>query len=68
MSLKSFHIFFLLIAVCFDLGMLCYAFFGEPNSVTEELKSYGVGLGIISVCLISYGIWFVTKKAPRIIV
>jgi hypothetical protein len=67
MSLKSFHVFFLIIAILFDLGMLAYAFFGN-NSVTRELKSYGVGLGIIAGLLIFYAIWFAWKKAPKIII
>ena len=66
MSLKSFHIFFLVIAILFDLGMLAYALLGD-NSVTQELRSYGVGLGIIAVVLIIYTVWFVRKKAPKII-
>ena len=67
MSLKSFHIFFLVIAILFDLGMLAYAWFGD-NSVTRELQSYGVGLGIIAGVLIIYTIWFIRKKAPKIII
>ncbi len=67
MSLKSFHIFFLVIAILFDLGMLAYAFYGD-NSVTRELQSYGVGLGIIAAVLIIYTIWFIRKKAPTIII
>ena len=67
MSLKSFHVFFLVIAILFDLGMLAYAWFGD-NSVTRELQSYGVGLGIIAVALIIYTVWFVRKKAPKIII
>ena len=67
MSLKSFHVFFLIIAILFDLGMLAYAYFGD-NSVTRELQSYGVGLGIIAVALIIYTVWFVRKKAPKIII
>ena len=67
MSLKAFHIFFLVIAILFDLGMLAYAYFGD-NSVTRELRSYGVGLGIIAAVLIVYTIWFIRKKAPKIII
>jgi high-affinity Fe2+/Pb2+ permease len=67
MSLKSFHVFFLVIAILFDLGMLAYAYFGD-STVTRELQSYGVGLGIIALVLITYTIWFVRKKAPTIIV
>ena len=67
MSLKSFHVFFLVIAILFDLGMLAYAYLAD-NSVTRELQSYGVGLGIIALVLIVYTVWFVRKKAPKIIV
>ena len=47
--------------------MLVYAYFGD-NSVTRELRSYGVGLGIIAGVLIIYTIWFIRKKAPKIII
>lgn len=67
MSLKSFHIFFLIIAILFDLGMLAYACFGD-NSVARELQSYGVGLGVIAAVLIVYTVWFIRKKAPKIII
>ncbi len=67
MSLKSFHVFFLILAILMDLGMLAYAIWGE-NSVARELQSYGIGLGIIAVILIAYTVWFVRKKAPKIIV
>jgi hypothetical protein len=67
MSLKTFHIFFLILAILFDLGMMAYAWFGD-NSVTRELRSYGVGLGIIAAALIIYTVWFIRKKAPNIIV
>jgi high-affinity Fe2+/Pb2+ permease len=67
MSLKSFHVFFLVLAILMDLGMLAYAIWGQ-NSVARELQSYGIGLGIIAVILIAYTIWFVRKKAPKIII
>ena len=67
MSLKSFHVFFLILATLMDLGMLAYAIWGE-NSVARELQSYGVGIGLIALVLIIYTIWFVYKKAPKIIV
>ena len=67
MSLKSFHVFFLIIAILFDLGMLAYAYLGD-NSVTRELQSYGVGLGIIAGVLIIYTVWFILRKAPKIII
>ena len=67
MSLKSFHVFFLIVAILMDLGVLAYAVWGE-NSVARELQSYGVGLGGIALVLIVYTVWFVRKKAPKIIV
>jgi uncharacterized membrane protein len=67
MSLKSFHVFFLVVATLMDLGILAYAIWGD-NSVARELQSYGVGLGLIAVALIAYTVWFVRKKAPGIIV
>ena len=67
MSLKSFHVFFLIIATLMDLGMLAYALWGE-NSVARELQSYGIGIGLIAVVLILYTIHFVRKTAPKIIV
>ncbi len=67
MSLKTFHVFFLILAILFDLGMLAYAWLGD-NSVTKELRSYGVGMGIIAGLLIVYTVWFVRRKAPKIII
>jgi len=66
-SLKSFHVFFLVLAILMDLGVLAYAIWGE-NSVAAELQSYGVGLGAIALLLIVYTVWFVRKKAPKIII
>ena len=68
MSLKAFHIFFLLVAIMFDFGMMAYAFFGSENSVTRELRGYGVGLGVIAILLTVYAVWFIRKKAPTIII
>jgi high-affinity Fe2+/Pb2+ permease len=67
MSLKSFHVFFLVLAILFDLGIMAYAFLGD-NSVTRELRSYGVGLGVIAAALLVYTVWFIRKKAPKIII
>ncbi len=67
MSLKSFHVFFLVIAILFDLGILAYAYFGD-STVTQELQSYGVGLGILALVLIVYTVWYVRCKAPKIII
>ena len=67
MSLKSFHVFFLVIAILMDLGILAYSVWGD-NSAARELQAYGVGLGAIAVILIVYTVWFIRKKAPKIII
>lgn len=68
MSLKAFHLFFLCIAILFDYGLAAYAFLGPENELTAELKPLGIGSGILGTALLIYGVWFVTKKSPKIIV
>ncbi len=68
MSLKTFHLFFLAIAILFDFAFAAYAWFGPENKITEEIRPLGIGSGIFGLLLIGYGIWFYTKKAPKIIV
>lgn len=70
MSLKSFHIFFLVIAVLFDFSLAAFSWFGPDNEITHELRTsgMGVGSGIFGVVLTIYGIWFHRVKAPKIIV
>ncbi len=68
MSLKTFHLFFLVIAVLFDFGFAAFAFYGPESEITKELRPLGVGSGIFGLALIAYGVWFQVKKAPTIIV
>lgn len=70
MSLKSFHIFFLVIAVLFDFSLAAFSWFGPDNDITHELRSSGMGLGsgIFGLILVGYGIWFHKVKAPSIII
>lgn len=68
MSLKTFHLFFLVIAILFDFAFAAYAFFGPDNEITREIKPMGVGSGIFGLILIAYGLWFYLRKAPKIIV
>jgi hypothetical protein len=68
MSLKTFHLFFLCIAILFDFAFAAYAWFGPENKITEEIRPMGIGSGIFGLLLVAYGIWFYTKKAPKIIV
>lgn len=68
MSLKTFHLFFLIIAVLFDFGFAAYAFLGPENEITREIRPLGIGSGIFGLLLIAYGIWFYCKKSPKIII
>lgn len=68
MSLKTFHLFFLAIAILFDFGFAAYAFYGPENEITREIRPMGIGSGVFGVILIAYGIWFHFRKAPKIIV
>ncbi|MES2709557.1 MAG: hypothetical protein V4726_23370 [Verrucomicrobiota bacterium] len=70
MSLKSFHLFFLVIAVLFDFSLAAFSWFGPDNSITHELRTSGMGIGsgLFGLALVIYGIWFLRRKAPSIIV
>lgn len=68
MSLKTFHLFFLVIAILFDFAFAAYAFYGPDNEITREIKPMGIGSGIFGLILVVYGLWFHLRKAPKIIV
>jgi len=68
MSLKTFHLFFLIVAILFDFGFAAYAFFGPENELTREIRPMGIGSGIFGLLLIAYAVWFYRRKAPPIIV
>ena len=64
MSLKTFHLFFLVIAILFDFGFAAYAFFGPDNEITREIRPMGIGSGIFGLVLMAYGIWFYPPQSP----
>jgi hypothetical protein len=68
MSLKTFHLFFLVIAILFDFAFAVYAWFGPESKITEEIRPLGLGSGVFGLLLIGYAIWFYKKKAPKIII
>lgn len=68
MSLKTFHLFFLVIAILFDFAFAAYAWFGPESKITEEIRPLGLGSGVFGLLLIAYAIWFYKKKAPTIII
>lgn len=61
MSLKAFHIFFIVVSTIFSawFGLWClreYTRTGGPGTLV-----LGVGAGVWSVALVFYGVWFVRK-------
>lgn len=68
MSLKGFHIIFIILAI-----LCAFGFYGWTLWQAEAAKSLGVvGLGqgsaVTGLLLLLYGIWFVVKKYKTIIV
>ena len=61
MSLKAFHIFFILISVVLAAGCSWWAFANDLNKV------FGIGSAAIAAGLFIYGIYFI-KKSKRLIV
>ena len=65
MSLKGFHIFFILIATVFCFGFTAWAFMGAGN-LEAEMKIPGIVTGGLGIVLLAYGVWFAWKKAATI--
>lgn len=61
MSLKAFHIFFILISVLLAAGCSWWAFANDISAVV------GISSAITSAALFVYGIYFI-KKSKRLIV
>ena len=60
MSLRSFHIFFLVIAILADFAVAAWAFSGNPRA--EELRQWGLGIGVFGVLLLIYLVRFLIKS------
>ena len=60
MSLKAFHIIFIILAIVLAAGCAAWSF------VNEVALPFGIASIITGVALFFYGIWFV-KKSRRII-
>ena len=60
MSLKAFHIFFIVLSILLAAGCSIWAF------VTGVSPVFGVSCGVVAVALVIYGIFFL-RKARRII-
>jgi len=68
MSLKSFHVFFIVLAVLSSLGFALWTFtMGGAELATGE-GALGVFSGLVGLALAIYGVWFVVRKSRRIII
>ena len=61
MSLKAFHIFFIVLSTALAAGFGAWATrdFAETGSIAN--LSLGVGSFVTSVVLVCYGVWFLRK-------
>jgi hypothetical protein len=60
MSLKAFHILFIVLSILLSVGCAVWAFANGP------MVAFGTGSSVVALALIIYGINFL-KKARRII-
>ena len=67
MSLKIFHVFFILLAALCTLGFAAWTMLAEQESNTIGIQVAGYFSGVFGVALLGYGYWFVAVKAKRII-
>ncbi len=67
MSLKHFHVFFIVLAVLCTLGFGAWALFVPFEVVGAWGRAGGVLSVLIGAALVPYGIWFI-KKSKGIII
>ncbi len=68
MSLKSFHVFFLVVAVLLSAGVALWAFTVGEGRLTNANGIMGLVSAVIGVATAAYATWFVRKKSRTIIV
>ncbi len=68
MSLKSFHVFFIVMAVLSSMGFALWAFTLGGAEFTSGLGLMGLSSAAMGCGLAGYGFWFVLKKSGRLII
>ncbi len=68
MSLKSFHLFFIVAAVLCSIGLSVWAYVQTTVTPGANFIVMALASGGLAVALSIYGIWFAVKKARHIIV
>jgi hypothetical protein len=61
MSLKGFHIFFIVLSILLAAGCAVWAF------VNGVALSFGIGACVAAVGLIAYGVYFIRKSRKLIV-
>jgi len=68
MSLKAFHIFFILVAIFISIGFAAWVILGGAgDQTTPGMRFMGWFSAVLSVCLVFYGVNFI-RKAKSIII
>ena len=68
MSLKGFHILFIVLAFLCTAGFWAWTFVDKESARNLGAQTIGAMSGVLAVVLLVYGAWFVIKKAKTIIV
>ncbi len=68
MSLKSFHVFFIVLAVLSSMGFALWAFTRGGAELINGLGLMGIFSATMGCVLAGYGLWFVLKKSGRLII
>ena len=67
MSLKSFHIVFITLAILLAVGCAVGAFSAYRDSGAAAALFGGIASSVVGVALVVYGIWFLRKSRKLII-
>ena len=68
MSLKGFHILFIVLAFLCTAGFWAWTVLDRESAKNIGAQSLGSVSGVLAATLLVYGVWFVVKKARTIIV
>lgn len=68
MSLKGFHILFIVLAFLCTAGFWAWTFVDKDSAKNLGAQSMGAVSGVLALFLLVYGAWFVIKKAKTIII
>lgn len=67
MSLKAFHIFFIIMSIVITLGFAAWVWFGASGDQKASLSFMAASSAVLGVGLIGYGFHFLRKSRDIII-